>query len=561
MRKFRSLVMLSALLLTLFLLPLNSVPLPAAQVASGVTLGEAVFRLATPGDSSAAAPQLSPQEVEALQERIWQLRERIAASSGSAPAGPAGVPPTGPELQLGNLAAQVHGVESAFVFGRSFENVIADNAGNSALAEPAGAGNARDVFMAGNFAHAERSINGGLTWTSIVLPAGPSDAPILCCDHDVMKDDARRLWIHSYLYINSTASNGVVRLDIRRNFSAVPACSYFLDPAGTANNILPDYPHIGLTDKNLWIATNEIVGGTTQRARMYRVDLGEIFDCVPTPTQTFFQWPFTTEGQKVWVPAEGANIRTYMVWSHGVSSTVDRWFLWTDTAAAPVNSTLSVPASTYATTSANADCRGGTNNADFWGFLNSSIHGFQRRNVIADNKVGTYYGVDPDAAHTQGHIHGYLRRVLASIGTGAPTLSTLIASTALANSTACVGFPHVTANKKGHLGFAVAFGGRAGGGGSAVTPAAGIADDFTSLTNPLVVFFYPGIASTHNPTRYGDYFNIHPDEPCEKWFESTGFGFEGGTTVTNLDSRWVEWGRNRYQRCWADFRTLRPLSE
>jgi len=494
----------------------------------------------------------------ALQERILQVRERMAARD-SVPAGPGGTSPmTGPDLQIGDLATQVHGAESAFVFGRSNENTLADDAvaANSVLAEPAGAGNGPLVFMAGNFRHAERSFNGGVTWASVALPAGPADAPILCCDHDVQIDNARRMWIHSYLYINSTASNGVVRFDIRRNFSAAPVISYILDPAGTANNILPDYPHIGLTDKWLWITTNEIVGGSSQRARMYRVDLANIFDAVPVPAQAFFQWPATTEGQKVWTPAQGAEKRRYQVWSHAVSSTVDRWFLWRDSATSPTISTVALNASAYI----DADCRGGTNNADYWGILNSSAHGFQRRNVVAENKVGTYFGVGPDSSHVQGHIHGYLRAATPATGTGETNLGAVIAQTALANSGVCLGFPHVTANKKGHLGFAIAVGGRAGAGGTAVGPAAGIADDFTSLANPLVVFPYPGIAATHNPTRYGDYYNIHEDEPCEKWFASTGYGLEGGTGVTNLDSRWVEWGRNRYFRCWLDYRNVSPVS-
>src|SRR5437016_3984220 len=83
-------------------------------------------------------------------------------------------------------------------------------------AEPAAANNGRLVFAAGNFDHAEISTDAGLTWTNVPLPAGPSDAPILCCDQDVVIDDARRVVFHSYLYINSNVTNGVVRIDVLR---------------------------------------------------------------------------------------------------------------------------------------------------------------------------------------------------------------------------------------------------------------------------------------------------------------------------------------------------------
>jgi len=465
---------------------------------------------------------------------------------------------TGPEVRIGDLAAQVHGSEAAFVFGRSNENTLADDPGKSALAEPAGAGNGPLVFMAGNFSHAERSFNGGVTWTAVALPGGPAEAPILCCDHDVKMDNARRMWIHSYLYINSALTNGLIRLDIRRNFSAAPACSYILDPGGAGNNVLPDYPHIGLTDGFLWISSNSVgppfPGG--QSAQMFKFPLASIFDCVAPIAGAVFSWPRTLEGQKVWVPAEGAEKRRYMVWSHAVSSTVDRWFLWRDLSASVAITTRGVGASSYI----DADCRGGVNNADFWGFLNSSAHGFQRRNFVAENKVGTAYGVGPDVTHSQGHIHAYALALTPAAGTGEAVLGGVIASTALANSGVCLGFPHVAANKKGHVGWAIAVGGRRGGGGSAVRPAAGIADDFTSILNPLVVFNYPGIFSSHNPTRYGDYYNIHEDESCEKWFVATGYGLEGGTSVINIDSRWVEFGRNRYFRCWIDYRNLQPVS-
>jgi len=85
---------------------------------------------------------------------------------------------------------------------------------------------------------------------------------------------------HSDLYINASQSNGVVRIFVRRTPPA--AASFFnIDPAGAANNILPDFPKLGLTKRFLYLTINA-VGGGGGFARIYRFNIDQMSDCVAT---------------------------------------------------------------------------------------------------------------------------------------------------------------------------------------------------------------------------------------------------------------------------------------
>ena len=256
-------------------------------------------------------------------------------------------------------AAEYHGNPALLVLGRNNKNTNANGALGDTVAEPAAANNARHVFAAGNLRHAEFSTNGGVTWSNVVLPGGPTDAPTLCCDHDVVIDDARRVTFHSVLYINAAATNGVVRIFVRRN-PPTADCSYTIDPAGTANNILPDYPHLGLTKRSLYLTINAIPTSGTGFRRIYRFNIDQIADCVTAATTTFTQ-SFSIIGQRVWVPAEGTNNIETMYWGQLDNSTTFRIFSWPEASGTPTSVTRTISASNFT----HSHCRGGSNNTDW----------------------------------------------------------------------------------------------------------------------------------------------------------------------------------------------------
>jgi hypothetical protein len=129
------------------------------------------------------------------------------------------------------------------------------------------------------------------------------------------------------------------------------------------------------------------------------------------------------------------------------------------------------------------------------------------------------------------------------------------------NNTFCFGYPAVTANKRGDIGITIAAGGRAGGGGTAAQGFVGIDDEFTSGVGFFGTFSLTA-SGTHNrsDSRYGDYFTIHPYEPCEKWFTATNYALINGTGVANVNSRYIEFGRNQSKRCYDAHRSQLPVS-
>src|SRR5712692_8870639 len=277
---------------------------PPAAEAQGVTQHAVEVGQVTPNAPSLAAtpaPQLSAREMETLLQRKLELREQMATPIDNNLPSPPGLPLVGGrETQIAIPAdTQFHGDPSLLIIGRNNKNTNANSVNGSTLAEPAAANSAMHVFSTGNVRHAEFSTDGGLTYTNVPIPGGPTDAPIALGDTDVIIDDARRVTFWSQLYVNSSVSNGIIRIFVRRNIPTAD-CAFDIDPAGTADNILPDYPHIGLTKRFLYLTINA-VGSGGGFARIYRFNIDQMVDCVSTSFTTFTQ-SFSTFGQRVWTP-------------------------------------------------------------------------------------------------------------------------------------------------------------------------------------------------------------------------------------------------------------------
>ncbi len=513
------------------------------------------------GGAVSAAPQLSASQLEALQLRKLQLRDRMAASVDNNPPSPPGI--TGAPVAPSTIgaASRVHGDPAAFVIARNTLNTQASMAGNSTLAEPAAAANGSHIIASGNFAHAEFSTNGGLTWTSISpLPAGPGDAPTPCCgDSDLVFDDGRRVVFHSQLYLNAGLTHSLVRIFIRRAINAVAAnCWYDIYQTGPTDTILMDYPHLGLSSNFLYLASNDINTATgAQVARMRRWHLDDLMDCAPAVRETF-GFASSIEGQRVIVPAEGTNTQYNMYWAINDNSTTIRLFRWREVDAAVSSVTRVIGASTFG----DPDCRGGVGNFDYIRSLNGSITGFNVRSAYGAGRLGVWWQVAADASHTQGHIHAALFREDPLPG-AVPWNPVLISQPHIFNNAFCFGYPQPSSNKRGDFGMVLAFGGVAGGGGSAANGAVGIDDDFSSGgSNGAFGIFFATTSGDQNrsDSRYGDYFTLHAWEPCEKFFIGTSFG-RHGTTVADVEVRITEFGRNRDYRCWSNWANRRPIPQ
>jgi hypothetical protein len=283
---------------------------------------------------------------------------------------------------------------------------------------------------------------------------------------------------------------------------------------------------------------------------MTRFNMDQMVDCL-APAFTTFSQPFTTFGQRVWVPNEGANNIETMTWGQRDNATTFRIFSWNEAAAGPTSTTRLISTSN----ATDPDCRGGTGNFDFIRSLDTSLAGFGLRGTAAPGANGGpgvlafYWMVGPDPAHTQGHVHA---AVFNMSGLG------LLAQPHIFSNASCFGFPMVSANKRGDIGISLAMGGRAGGGGTAAQGFVGIDDEFT----PGIGFFQTVVLTASGTVnrsdgRYGDYFTIHAYEPCEKWFTATNYA-RTSQLLSGINSRYIEFGRNQSARCYRAHRNTLP---
>lgn len=406
---------------------------------------------------------------------------------------------------------------------KNFRNTTAQ-AVSSTLAEPSAANDSRDVVYGGN-TYLSQSTNSGSTWTAESIPAGPSDAPSACCDLDAVHHPGLDTTFTTVLYTNSTQTNGVVRINVRNARTAGVDCSYDIDPGGTANNILPDYPHIAVGGTFLYLSMNLMTNGSTWAgARMMRITASQLAACTTASTRTFNQ---STGSQRVWVPVEGAT--TTMFWGQLDDSTTLRIFSWPEATTSVSQTTRTVSASAFN----NPDCRGGTGNFDFIERATAfSITGFRLRGATGGGQLSFFWPSSPNGSFTQAYVRG------AQLSTS--TL-TVLSQPVIFNQGFCFGFPVIGANSDGELALSIAAGGKAGGGGTAAHGDVGVDDSSSSGVSfsPLTIT----ATATHNRSdgRYGDYFTVRNNDRCAKTWTATNYGLlNGNTTSAHVNARYVE---------------------
>ena len=161
-----------------------------------------------------------------------------------------------------------------------------------------------------------------------------------------------------------------------------------------------------------------------------------------------------------------------------------------------------------------------------------------------------YWNAGPDASHLQGHVHGVVYN---------ESGLTILAQPAVFNTGACFGNPAIAANDRGDIGLSIAFGGKSGGAGAAAQGYVGMDDEFTAGIGSFVtVFLTASGTANRSDQRYGDYFTVQPHTPCTLYFNATNYALSGGTALSNVNSRYVEFGRGRDQKCYNRWRTLTP---
>lgn len=520
-------------------------PRPARTVSEQSTPGSLTPTMAK---DFKPAQKLSASKQQDMQEQLYKKREKLAAGVSQQSGGPgAAVAAAAPShVREGTRAP------GTLTIGRN--NRITPASSNicgagSTLAEPAAANEGQHVYSTGNIRHQEFSTNGGTTWNcAAAYPAGPAQAPIPFGDTDVIYDHSRSVTFHSVLYVNAALTNGVVRVFVRRSIPSADNCSYTLDFDPTATNVLPDYPHLGLSNDFLFVNANRVSPTAWLGAAIRRLNLDQMAACTTASTNSI---NFTNAGgQRVLVPGHGARDVMYLAWVN--TPTQWRVFSWPDSSTIVSSTFINVGMMTFG----NADCRGGTNNTDWSSALATSIIGFNVRASVGNDFLNVWVPTNRDATHP----HAYIRGAQFRIGSS-PTALTLVQQPQIWFTDRCAGTSTTGVNDRGDQGLAIAMGGRFGGGGgsaTAVTTGVGMKDQFNP--GPGGFSFTPIAAATHNTTngRYGDYFTVRRLAPCGEWFSATGYGFLNGTALSNINSRYVEFGRGRDEPCYRAWRNSTP---
>jgi hypothetical protein len=494
---------------------------------------------------------LSAADLESMRAKLDGRRLAAATHASQGTGGATAPTPTASASTVGatrDPSTQVHGNPADLIIGRNNANTVANTntcGTGSTLAEPAAANEGRNVYYTGNLRHQESSANGGATWTcAAAYPAGPAAAPTAFGDTDVIYDHSRGVTFHSVIYVNAALTDGVVRIFVRRNIAQADNCSYTIDFDPTAN-VLPDYPHLGLSNDFLYLTVNRQGSSGFVGATIRRLPIDQIFDCVTAGGQII---NFANGGStRILVPGNGARDVMYLAWVN----TTSQWrvFSWADNSTSVFSTFITVGTMTFA----DADCRGGTNNVDWSGPLNTSIVGFSVRTAIGNDFVHVWTAVAPDAGHTHAYIQGAMLRIGAT-----QNALTLVQQPQIFFADRCAGLPNVGANDRGDQGLAIALGGAQGGGGPVVTTGVGMKDQFNP--GPGGFFFLTVAAATHNPSRYGDYFPVRRQSPCGEFFATTGYGMNGGTALANVNARYVEFGRGRDNQCYLAWRNAAPAT-
>jgi hypothetical protein len=495
----------------------------------------------------------TPEESAALERGLQKLREQLDAANAKRQRGGGAAldAPVGrPSKQRGGGAAldapvgrpsKMAAKSKALFTTKNRRNTVAQQV-SLTLAEPAAAADEREVLYAGN-TYQSRSTDRGATWVNAgAYPAGPPDAPNVCCDPDVVHASNTDTTFNTIVYTNGTPltspTNSVVRIFVRHGkISGGIDCSYDIDPGGTSDNIIADYPHIATSNKFLYLSTNNFSPTKWVGAQTRRFDLKQMSNCQQQVSSNTFTYDNTSIGHRVHVPVENAT--TTMYWGQLDDATTFRIYSWPDSQTTPSQVTRSVASTEFT----NPDCRGGTGDFDWIERSTSwTITGFRMRGAIAGRTVQFLWAAAPDSQHTQAHLHGAVFRT---------SDLALIAQPRVFNNNFCFGFPALGGNARGQYALSVAFGGdKVDNSGTSAQGA--VAVDDASSAGYSFPKFETTATGTHNSTdgRFGDYFTVRKNERCPNTWNATNYALSGGNMLAaNVNARYVEFQSSKAHRC------------
>lgn len=436
----------------------------------------------------------------------------------------------------------------------------------STLAEPTAVNNnGAEVLYTGNV-HAEVSDDSGKTFKPIKVETvcGYQESPI--GDLDSIYDPTTGYTFWSELCGPlPLRSHGTVAIVTQKTITGGINCVCRLF---SGEHIVPDYPHLGLSGKYLFLSSVNFMRntkpgeespwiGTTVR-RFAIADL--LAPCVKGRKVTFEEFAFVPADPKqvsrVFVPVEDEV--DAMHWGMLVSDDKEkasrfRVFRWpnADDGKAVKSYDVDIKPSLFDS----VDCTGGKNYHNWMeNELAVSINGFRLRGALIqkkddpgdrdaplNNHLFFFWNVAPDdqPGHTQAHIHG----VEVNDAT-----QKAVNDLAIYDDKQCTGYPAVAANPtSGPIAISLAKGGKKGGDADdpAVQGYVGLLDPPTLQFSPFVLTaegdYGPPLSSADpRRIRYGDYFSVHHMTGKQTGqFSATNYAFKGGDAPTDVNARYI----------------------
>jgi len=205
-------------------------------------------------------PAPSPEQLLLMEECVDRVNLSIPRKGVSKREAVAPPPLTGPSYAEDPLFEPQLPEDFTFVFNEQL--TAAEAVSTSNIMEPTVAAvQMKKIFMTGNW-FASRSQDHGQTWTHIdpytIFPPGTDY--IFCCDQEIYFDTRYNVFFWSMLYLSTTNTGGFWRLAVSRNLDTWWYYDFSKEGAA-ADDTLPDFPHLAMTDNYLYVTWNEFIGG------------------------------------------------------------------------------------------------------------------------------------------------------------------------------------------------------------------------------------------------------------------------------------------------------------
>lgn len=396
----------------------------------------------------------------------------------------------------------------------------------SQVGEPSVANNGASVLLTGNW-YASLSADSGATW-SYVDPYHlfPSVNSGFCCDQVALYDPSRDLvfWLLQY---SADANRNTLRLAISKGLSSFQNNQWYwydfspdsVNSAWTQQWF--DFPDLALSRNFLYVTTNIFQlggsGGWT-RSLILRLSLDQLAGGGPL-NYNYFQ----TSDNFALRCTQGAQDTMYFA-SHNSTSQL-RVFSWPESATGPTQDDVDV--TLWAQTGYSAagpdgrDWLGRTDRRLTGGWVANGVMGF----------IWTSAQMPPDRPYP------FLKVVRINESTKA-----LIDQPDIWNPAFAWAYGAAGVNDRGHVGLSAFF----GGGTLNPSHAVGIWDDLSAGAGFDVVATVNG-ANGPDQNKWGDYLACRRHAPDGMTWVGSGFTEQGGASQSNIEPRFIHFGRRRDQ--------------